>query len=290
MPGAFGLSDLIYLALALSAAGLLTGFLAGLLGVGGGAILVPVLYELFTYLKVDESVRMHMVLGTSLAVIVPTALRSFQGHFKRGAVDMDIWRRLAPWVAAGVVLGVLTAKGASAVALKWVWVIAGSLIAAKMAFGREDWKIAARLPAGKGVEVMALLIGVVSALMSIGGGMFIVAADAVRDADIAGSRDLVWLWPGDLHSRCTRLYVGRLWRARTAAVFDRLCQFACGRRRHSDQYARRAVGRAHRARVIEAPARDRVRGLSRLRRRAVFVELGRIENRAAVRRPGLLSF
>ena len=117
MASAYGLSDLIFLALALSSAGLLTGFLAGLLGVGGGAILVPVLYELFTFLKVDESVRMHMVLGTSLAVIVPTALRSFQGHYKRGAVDMDIWRRLAPWVGAGVVLGVLTARGASAVAL-----------------------------------------------------------------------------------------------------------------------------------------------------------------------------
>lgn len=175
MPSGFGLSELAYLVLALLAAGLLTGFLAGLLGVGGGAILVPVLYELFTFLKVDESVRMHMVLGTSLVVIVPTALRSFQGHYKRGAVDMAIWRRLAPWVAAGVVLGVLTAKGASAVALKWVWVIAGSAIAAKMAFGREDWKIAARLPAGWGVEITALLIGIVSALMSIGGGMFIVA-------------------------------------------------------------------------------------------------------------------
>lgn len=175
MTSAFALSDIIYLALALSAAGLLTGFLAGLLGVGGGAILVPVLYELFTFLKVDESVRMHMVLGTSLAVIVPTALRSFQGHYQRGAVDMDIWRRLAPWVAAGVVLGVLTAKGASAVALKWVWVAAGSLIAVKMAIGREDWTLGPKLPASKGVELSALLIGFVSALMSIGGGMFIVA-------------------------------------------------------------------------------------------------------------------
>ncbi len=175
MASAYGLSDLIFLALALSSAGLLTGFLAGLLGVGGGAILVPVLYELFTFLKVDESVRMHMVLGTSLAVIVPTALRSFQGHYKRGAVDMDIWRRLAPWVGAGVVLGVLTARGASAVALKWVWVIAGSLIALKMAFGREDWTLANKLPSSRGIELTALLIGVVSALMSIGGGMFIVA-------------------------------------------------------------------------------------------------------------------
>ena len=87
------------LGLVLALAGGATGFLAGLLGVGGGAILVPVLYELFTFLDVNEAVRMHMVLGTSLAVIVPTALRSFSGHYAKGAVDMAAWRRLAPWVA-----------------------------------------------------------------------------------------------------------------------------------------------------------------------------------------------
>ena len=73
---------------ALAGAGLVTGFLAGLLGVGGGAFLVPVLYEVFRLLGVDESVRMHMVLGTSLAVIVPTSLRSVRGHWPRAP---SIW-------------------------------------------------------------------------------------------------------------------------------------------------------------------------------------------------------
>lgn len=162
------------LILALAAGGMATGFLAGLLGVGGGAFLVPVLYELFTRFGVDESVRMHMVLGTSLAIIVPTALRSFAGHRAKGAVDMATWQRLAPWVAAGVVLGVLTARFSSTAGLKWVWIIAGSFMAIKFALGRDDFRLADRLPNSKSIELTALLIGLVSALMSIGGGMFIV--------------------------------------------------------------------------------------------------------------------
>ena len=167
-------NDIALLVLLLSLAGGVTGFLAGLLGVGGGAILVPVLYELFTALNVDEAVRMHMVLGTSLAVIVPTTLRSFANHNAKGAVDTAVLRRLAPYVAAGVVIGVIAAKGASHLALKWVWVVAGSFMAVKMAIGRDDWRLAARLPQSKGVEAVSVLIGILSALMSIGGGMFIV--------------------------------------------------------------------------------------------------------------------
>ena len=166
--------ELAMLALALSAAGLMTGFLAGLLGVGGGAILVPILYETFTWLGVDPAVRMHMVLGTSLAVIVPTSLRSARGHWRKGAMDVSVLRRLGPFVALGVALGVLTASVASTSALKWVWVFAGSLMAIKMAFGRDDWRLGDRLPGSKGLEATAVGIGIISALMSIGGGMFVV--------------------------------------------------------------------------------------------------------------------
>lgn len=159
---------------ALAVGGLATGFLAGLLGVGGGAFLVPILYELFSYFGVDESVRMHLVLGTSLAVIVPTALRSFSGHYAKGAVDMAAWKRLAPWVAAGVVLGVLIATVSSNAGLKWIWIASGSFIAVKFALGRDDLRLGDRLPDSRALEATALVIGLVSALMSIGGGMFIV--------------------------------------------------------------------------------------------------------------------
>lgn len=174
MISALDWSTLAALVLALTAGGLATGFLAGLLGVGGGAFLVPILYELFSRFGVDESVRMHMVLGTSLAIIVPTALRSFSAHHAKGAVDMVTWRRLAPWVAAGVVLGVLTATVASNAGLKWVWVFAGSFMAAKFALGRDTMRLGDRLPDSRVIEVVAVVIGLISALMSIGGGMFVV--------------------------------------------------------------------------------------------------------------------
>lgn len=166
-PGALAL-----MALALIAGGAATGFLAGLLGIGGGAILVPVLYEVFTLIGVDEAIRMQMSLGTVLAVIAPTTLRSYAGHYARGGVDTSVMWRLGPWVVAGVIGGVLVAKGASGALLQGIWVVCGSILMLKMAFGREDWRLGDGLPRSKLVEVAAVVIGFVSALMSIGGGAF----------------------------------------------------------------------------------------------------------------------
>ena len=168
-------SYIAVLVLALLAGGLVTGFLAGLLGIGGGGVLVPVLYETFTALDVPESVRMHMVLGTSFAVIVPTALRSFRGHLAKGAVDTNLLRSIGPFVVAGVVVGAAFVSSASGTALKWVWIVCGSLLAVKMALGRDDWRLGNDLP-GRGVmQGIAFAIGLVSTLMSIGGGMFFVS-------------------------------------------------------------------------------------------------------------------
>ena len=103
-------SELALLILALLVAGLLAGFLAGLLGIGGGGVLVPVLYEVFRVLDVDPAIRMHLVLGTTLAIILPTSLKSFAGHRARGSVDMELLKRVGPYVVAGVVVGTLAAK------------------------------------------------------------------------------------------------------------------------------------------------------------------------------------
>jgi uncharacterized membrane protein YfcA len=167
-------SELALLIFALLVAGVVAGFLAGLLGIGGGGVLVPVLYEVFRVLDVDESVRMHLVLGTTLAIILPTSLKSFAGHRARGTVDMALLKRVAPWIVAGVILGTLTVKASSGDVLKWVWVVAAGLIAIKMAFGREDWRLADHLPPSPWPQLGALLIGIVSTLMSIGGATFVV--------------------------------------------------------------------------------------------------------------------
>lgn len=167
-------AEIALLVVALLAAGLLAGFLAGLLGIGGGGVLVPVLYEVFHVLDVDPAIRMHMALGTTLAIILPTSLKSFAGHRARGAVDMALLKRVAPWVIGGVIVGVLTAKASSGDTLKWVWVIAAALVSLKMALGREDWRLGDHLPPFPWPEIAAATVGFVSTLMSIGGATFVV--------------------------------------------------------------------------------------------------------------------
>lgn len=171
---AMSAGSIIMLAVALAVAGAIVGFMSGLLGIGGGGILVPVLYETFAALGVDPDIRMHMALATSLTVIVPTSLRSFSAHRARGSVDMDLVKRLGPWVIAGVVLGVFTAENVSSAFLKWFWVVFGSIMAAKMWFGREDWQFGSSIPKSRWVEVYGVFVGYVSVLISIGGAAFVV--------------------------------------------------------------------------------------------------------------------
>ena len=102
--------ELVELALLLVAVGALSGFMAGLFGIGGGAVLVPVFYECFRLAGVPLEVRMPLCIGTSLAVIIPTSIRSFRAHYLRGAVDMDILRAWWLPILVGVVVGSVTAR------------------------------------------------------------------------------------------------------------------------------------------------------------------------------------
>ena len=158
---------------ALLAGGLVTGFLVGLLGVGGGGIMVPVLFEVFTATGIDPATRMHLAVGTALAVMVPTSLRSFMAHRRRGGVDMGIIRRLLVPVIVGVAIGSAIAKYSPTDTLKWAWVVFGTLISAKMLFGRESWRLGDDVPKSRLVEVYGVAVGAISTLMSIGGGAYI---------------------------------------------------------------------------------------------------------------------
>jgi uncharacterized membrane protein YfcA len=153
--------------------GLVMGVLAGLLGIGGGGIMVPILYELFSAVGVDETVLMHLCVGTSLAVIMPTSLRSFYSHRAKGAVDMDIIRSMALPVVTGVVIGTLVARYANNTLLTAIWIGAASMMSAKMFFGRESWKLGDAIPGNPARAVYGLFIGTISTLMSIGGGAFV---------------------------------------------------------------------------------------------------------------------
>jgi uncharacterized membrane protein YfcA len=169
------LGDLLLLAGALLATGAVVGLLAGLLGIGGGGILVPVLYEVFTALGVDPALCIHLAVGTSLSVIVPTSLRSFQSHRARGVVDMGLLRSMALPVVVGVGLGILIARYSDDTVLKAVWAGCASLMSAKLFFARESWRLGDALPGNPGRALYGGFVGLVSALMSIGGGAFITA-------------------------------------------------------------------------------------------------------------------
>lgn len=166
-------STVALLVVALGAGGLLTGLLAGLFGIGGGAILVPVLYELWATLGVDPATRMHLAVGTSLAVIIPTSLKSFSAHRARGAVDLGLLRRLAIPVVLGVAAGSVIASVSTSEVLKWVWAVFASIMAAKMLWGQDGWRLGNDIPKSWLVELYACFVGLISTLLSIGGGAYI---------------------------------------------------------------------------------------------------------------------
>ncbi len=158
------------LAGALVAAGVLSGLLAGVFGVGGGTVIVPVLYEVFRVMGVPEDVRMPLCVGTSLAVIVPTSIRSFRGHLRKGAVDTDVLRTWFAPVVIGVALGGYIAADAPAWLFKAVFAVVASLLAFRLLFARDSWRLSDTLPGKAGMRAYGLVIGVASALIGIGGG------------------------------------------------------------------------------------------------------------------------
>ncbi len=171
----FGLptSELAWLLVMMLGGGVVMGIVAGMLGIGGGGIMVPILYEIFSAIGVDEAVRMHLSIGTSLAVILPTSLRSFYSHKAKGAVDMYIIRSMALPVVAGVAIGVVVARYSNNVVLTAIWVGAATAMSLKLFFGRESWKLGDSIPGNPGRALYGIFIGTISTLMSIGGGAFI---------------------------------------------------------------------------------------------------------------------
>jgi uncharacterized protein len=162
--------DLGTFALGLVIAGVVGGLVAGMLGVGGGIVVVPVLYHVLALLGIDESVRMHLAVGTSLATIIPTSFSSVRAHNAKGAVDWDLLRRWAVPMVVGVLIGSALAGLASGRVLSLVFVCVAVPVAAHLAFGGENRRIADHLPGGAAGLALPALIGGVSTMMGIGGG------------------------------------------------------------------------------------------------------------------------
>lgn len=165
------LSQYGLLILALAGCGLFSGLVAGLFGIGGGAVIVPVLMILFESLGFSETAS-HVAIATSLATIILTSARSVMAHHKRGAVDWQIIRTWAPWIVIGAVIGQLLAGELSATALKAFFGGMAYLLALQLFFGRPNWRLADDLPGGAGRAGLGAGVGTLSALMGIGGGTF----------------------------------------------------------------------------------------------------------------------
>jgi len=164
-------TELFTLAIALVLAGGLTGFLAGLFGVGGGAIIVPILYQAFILVGVPNEVRMPLTVGTSLAVIIPTAVTSYLTHKKKGAIDQLALQLWALPSAIGVVAGSGLATFAPAALFQIVFATMSAAIGIALVIGRQRWRVTDHLPGPLPMRIIGFVIGILSALMGVSGGM-----------------------------------------------------------------------------------------------------------------------
>jgi uncharacterized membrane protein YfcA len=161
---------LAWLAAAMAATGLVSGTLAGLLGVGGGIVIVPLLFNVFPVFGIAEAIQMKVAVATSLATIVPTSIQSARKHHAKGAMDQALLRSIWPSMAAGVALGTLLAVHVRGEGLTAVFALVALLVALNMGFTGVDFRLTDRVPEGPPRVAMGLGIGAVSAMMGIGGG------------------------------------------------------------------------------------------------------------------------
>jgi uncharacterized protein len=164
------LPDLLFLALALAAVGCLSGFLAGLLGIGGGIVVVPALYFVLDHFGIAPELQPHIAVGTSLATIIPTSILSMRTHAAKGSVDWDLAKRWAIWIALGVLAGLAIAASVKGAVLTAIFGVVAAVVAVQLALTPEGAHLTATLPGAPLLQLFGAGIGGFSTLMGIGGG------------------------------------------------------------------------------------------------------------------------
>jgi uncharacterized protein len=175
-----GLTDLIGLALC----GLVSGFLAGLLGIGGGLIVVPVMYLLLPRGLAAEGWLPHMAAATSLAAMIPTSIAALMAQWRNGALEMAWLQRLAPGVVIGALAGAALLPRADPRAVAWAFALYAVYFAARLLLAARGIRLAApwtRWPTG----LIALSIGSASVLVGVGGAIFTVPYLESREVRMA---------------------------------------------------------------------------------------------------------
>lgn len=149
--------------------GIFVGFSAGLLGIGGGILMVPLLAIVYEWQGLPIDQVMHLALGTSMAAIVATSISSLRSHHARGSVMWPVVGRLAPGIVLGTVVTTFFATRSTPQFLSLFFSVFIVVIAIQMFFNAQS-KAARELPSGVGLFGAGTLIGSVSAMVSIGGG------------------------------------------------------------------------------------------------------------------------
>ncbi|WP_244458558.1 sulfite exporter TauE/SafE family protein [Roseomonas fluvialis] len=161
---------LLALAAAMAVTGLVSGTLAGLLGVGGGIVIVPLLFNVFPLFGIPESIQMKVAVATSLATIIPTSIQSARKHYATGTMDVALLKSIWPAMLAGVAFGTFIGVYVKGEGLTAVFAMVSLLVALNMGFTGVDFKITDSVPSGPPRAALGMGIGSVSAMMGIGGG------------------------------------------------------------------------------------------------------------------------
>lgn len=195
MTGAF--AEWLPLLAALVGAGAAGGLIAGLLGVGGGIVIVPVLDLALEFAGVDPAVALHVAVATSMATIIPTSISSSRSHARRGSVDFAVVKRWGVPIVAGSLAGSLVAAHVDAGLLATVFGVVALLAALKMLLPLDKVVLRESVPGGVAGGALPATIGAVSAMMGIGGGTLSVPSMTLCGEPVhkaVGTAALLGLW------------------------------------------------------------------------------------------------
>ena len=166
----FGTNQILFLLIIMSVTAVVAGFFAGFFGIGGGIITVPCLFYIFGAVGIDKSFIMHLAVGTSFAIIVPTAIMSVFTHYKHQAVDFNIIKTYGIFVVIGVIIGTFFAASMQTKSLVLFFSIIIYLLALNLIFLKDKTKIRLKFTLLQRT-VFGFIVGFVSSLMGIGGAI-----------------------------------------------------------------------------------------------------------------------
>tara|TARA_A100001015_G_scaffold71120_1_gene78796 strand:- start:133 stop:963 length:831 start_codon:yes stop_codon:yes gene_type:complete len=166
----FGFDQILFLLIVMAITATVAGFFAGFFGIGGGIITVPCLFYIFSSIGIDKSLVMHLSVGTSFAIIVPTAMMSVYTHYRHKAVDLNILKTYGIFVIIGVIIGAFSAALMETKSLILFFSLIIYLLALNLIFLKDKTKIKIKFNLFQRT-IFGFVVGFISSLMGIGGAI-----------------------------------------------------------------------------------------------------------------------